>query len=99
MRTDFAAERGRHETVSQADKTSVRHRRRKVPPPGYVTVPVLAARSGAALSTAYSWIQQRRIPASRWRHIVVVAEGDVEKFLAITPLQPAAPNAMEDHHD
>jgi len=66
-------------------------RRRKRPPPGYITVTELAERSESAASTAYHWVATGKLPASQWRGITVIAEHDAEAFVAIRPLRhPAA---------
>ena len=70
-------------------------RRRKRPPPGYITVTELAERSASAPSTAYSWVATGKLPASQWRGITVIAERDAEEFVAIKPLHTAAAGANE----
>ena len=82
---DDAAHRG--ETSSRP------RRRRKRPPPGFITVADLAERSGAAPSTAYHWLETGALAAYRWRGIFVVAERDVEEFIAVQPLRRSVADA------
>ena len=75
-----------HSGGAHRGETSSRpRRRRKRPPPGFITVADLAERSGAAPSTAYHWLETGVLASYRWRGIFVVAERDAEEFVAVRP--------------
>jgi len=71
----------------EADSRTTRPRRRRCrPPAGYLSIAQLSEQAGVGLSTAYSWMYSGRIPAAKWRGMIVVAESDAVDFLSVTPL-------------
>lgn len=81
-----------------ASQTSRPRRRRCRPPSGYLSIRQLAEQADAALSSAYSWVETGKLPASQWRGIIVVAETDADEFLAVRPLRSADANGQEARH-
>jgi excisionase family DNA binding protein len=81
-----AKDGGAHHHPKAASETARPRRRRCRPPKGYLSIAQLSQRAGVGLSTAYSWIYSGRIPAAKWRGVLIVAEEAVDGFLAIKPL-------------
>ena len=92
---------GAHRTPEVASRKTRSRRRRRHAPNGYISIRQLAEQADAALSSAYSWVETGKLPASRWRGIIVVAERDVAEFLSLKPLRSVVADtaAGEANHD
>ena len=81
-----AKDGGAHHHPKAASQTSRPRRRRCRPPSGYITISRLSEHADVGLSTAYSWVYTGRIPAAKWRGVLIVSEQAADDFLAIKPL-------------
>ena len=98
IKTNLASAEGggaRRSFKAASQTARVRHRRL---PSGFISIAELAARAAAAPSTAYTWVENGKLPASRWRGMLIVAEPDADDFLAVKPLRPAIDDAEEARH-
>jgi hypothetical protein len=80
---DGGAQRGVKAAASQTNRP---RRRRCRPPSGYITISQLSDQAGVGLSTAYSWIYSGRIPAAKWRGVLIVSEQAAADFFEVKPL-------------
>ena len=78
-----------------ASQTNRPRRRCRRAPSGYISIRQLAEQADAALSSAYAWVEAGKLPASRWRGIIVVAERDVAEFLRLKPLRSVVADTAE----
>ena len=76
-----------------AHRNAARPRRRKRPPPGFLSVADVAELSHAAPSTVYHWIATGALGACKWRGVTIVDEQTAREFLAIKPLLLATSGA------